>query len=58
MKSGVIHHPRSIDEALALLAEDPDARPIAGGASLVAMMNAGLINAPALVSLESVSGGV
>ena len=57
MKSGVIHHPRSIDEALALLAEDPDARPIAGGASLVAMMNAGLINASALVSLKAFPAG-
>ena len=54
MKSGVIHHPRSVDEALALLAEDRDARALAGGASLVAMMNAGLINASALVSLKAV----
>lgn len=54
MKSGVVHHPKDTEEALALLAADPEARPIAGGASLVAMMNAGLANASALVSLKAI----
>ena len=52
MSAGVIHHPRSTAEAVALLAEDPRSRVLAGGASLVAMLNAGLIEAPVLVSLK------
>ena len=32
--------PRTVDEATAMLAADPEARPLAGGATLVAMMNA------------------
>jgi carbon-monoxide dehydrogenase medium subunit len=39
---------------LALLAAEPEALPLAGGASLVAMMNAGLVEAPALVSLKAI----
>jgi carbon-monoxide dehydrogenase medium subunit len=54
VKSGVIHHPKNTEEALALLADDPEARPIAGGASLVAMMNAGLVSVSTLVSLKSI----
>jgi len=55
VKAGIIYHPRSTEEALTLLANDPEARPLAGGASLVAMMNAGLVNASTLVSLKSIS---
>src|SRR4030095_11002378 len=40
--------PRTVEEATALLAEDPDAKPIAGGATLVAMMNARVIEPQAL----------
>jgi carbon-monoxide dehydrogenase medium subunit len=43
--------PRTVDEATALLAEDPDARPLAGGATLVAMMNARVLEPHALVNL-------
>jgi aerobic carbon-monoxide dehydrogenase medium subunit len=46
--------PRSLDEALDILARTPDARPISGGASLVAMMNAGLVEPAALVSLTRI----
>ena len=46
--------PRSLDEALARLAEFDDARPIAGGATLVAMMNADLLAPTALVSLAAI----
>jgi carbon-monoxide dehydrogenase medium subunit len=49
------HRPRSVDEALALLAADADARPIAGGATLVAMMNARVVEPPALVSLAGIA---
>jgi carbon-monoxide dehydrogenase medium subunit len=43
--------PRSVEEATALLAEDPEAKPLAGGATLVAMMNARVIEPFALVNL-------
>lgn len=46
--------PQSLDEALARLAEFDDARPIAGGATLVAMMNADLLAPAALVSLAAI----
>lgn len=45
---------RTLDEALDILAGTPDARPISGGASLVAMMNAGLVQPAALVSLTRI----
>ena len=43
--------PRSVQEATALLAEDPEAKALAGGATLVAMMNARVIEPRALVNL-------
>ncbi|MEX2407704.1 MAG: FAD binding domain-containing protein, partial [Rhodovibrionaceae bacterium] len=46
--------PRSIDEAVAMLAAHEDARPLAGGATLVAMLNAGLIEPDAIVSLSGI----
>jgi len=49
-----LYHPNTVDEAIALLAQDPQARPMAGGASLVAMLNAGVIEPAALVSLASI----
>ena len=50
-----LFRPRTLDEALDILAGTPDARPISGGASLVAMMNAGLVEPAALVSLTRIS---
>ena len=49
-----LHHPRTVDEVVTLLAEDQDARCLAGGATLVAMMNADLLAPNALVSLRDV----
>jgi len=49
-----LFRPRTLDEALDILAATPDARPISGGASLVAMMNAGLVEPAALVSLTRI----
>lgn len=49
-----VFRPQTVAEAVALLAAIPDARPISGGASLVAMMNAGLVAPDALVSLTRV----
>ena len=46
--------PRSVDEATAMLAADPDARPLAGGATLVAMMNARVLEPQALVNLSRI----
>ncbi len=49
------HEPATIEEAAALLAADEDARPLAGGATLVAMMNAELVEPTALVSLRRIA---
>ena len=46
--------PRTVDEATALLADDPEAKPLAGGATLVAMMNARVLEPHALVSLSRI----
>ncbi|MYF08337.1 MAG: xanthine dehydrogenase family protein subunit M [Rhodospirillaceae bacterium] len=51
-----LFHPTTIDEAVALLAAHDEARCIAGGQSLVAMLNLGLLDPPALVSLRKVAG--
>lgn len=48
------HQPTSLDAALAVLAADPEAMLLAGGATLVAMMNADLVAPTALVSLRAV----
>lgn len=45
---------RTIDEAVAFLSQHEDARPISGGATLVAMKNAGLVEASHFVSLEKI----
>lgn len=49
-----LHHPSTLADALALLAQQSDAKPLAGGATLVAMMNAGVAEPPALVSLARI----
>ena len=51
-----LFHPTTIDEAVARLAADAGARCLAGGQSLVAMLNLGLLDPPALVSLRRVEG--
>ncbi len=48
------HRPATLDEALALLAEDPDAKPLAGGQSLVPMLNFRLARPSALVDLNGI----
>jgi carbon-monoxide dehydrogenase medium subunit len=50
------HLPDTIEEAVGLLAADPEARCLAGGATLVALMNAGLMQPSALISLRRVAG--
>jgi len=46
--------PKSVEEAVAFLSENPEARPMSGGASLVAMKNAGLIAASHFVNLAGI----
>ena len=48
--------PTTIDEAVAILAADDDARCLAGGATLVAMLNADLLAPSAVVSLRGIAG--
>lgn len=47
--------PTTVDEALAILASEEDARCIAGGATLVAMLNADLVDPEVLVSLRRIA---
>lgn len=55
MAASGYHRPGTVEQAVALLAADADARPIAGGATLVAMLNARVIEPPALVSLAGIA---
>jgi carbon-monoxide dehydrogenase medium subunit len=48
--------PQTIEEAVGLLAQHEGARCISGGATLVAMMNAGLVEPSALISLRQIPG--
>lgn len=48
--------PASVEEAVALLAANPEARALSGGATLVAMKNAGLIDVSGFVSLARIPG--
>ena len=47
--------PTSVESAVSLLASREGSRYIAGGQTLVAMMNAGLIEAPVLIALSGIS---
>ena len=49
------HRPESIEEAVALLAADPDAKPLAGGQSLLPMLNFRLGRPSALVDLGGIA---
>lgn len=49
-----LHRPDNLDEALSLLSQYDNARCIAGGQTLVAMMNADLVQPDALVSLDRI----
>lgn len=53
MNTGLFR-PRSVDEAIELLARLPEAKILSGGATLVAMINARLIEPLALISLADV----
>ena len=49
-----LYRPKTVEEAVALLDSDPDAKLLAGGATLVAMMNARVVEPQALISLSSI----
>jgi len=49
-----LHRPDTLDEAISLLSQYDNARCIAGGQTLVAMMNAELVKPDALVSLDRI----
>jgi len=50
----MLHRPESLAEAVGLLTGQADVKPLAGGASLVAMLNAKLVEPAALVSLSRI----
>jgi carbon-monoxide dehydrogenase medium subunit len=54
MSASAVLQPTSVEEAAALLAADGEGRCLAGGATLVAMMNARLVNPSRLVSLGGI----
>ncbi len=51
-----IHQPADLNDAIRLLASNDEVRCLAGGQSLVPMLNLGLVDPPALVSLRHVAG--
>src|SRR5690349_24588753 len=55
MSDTVLHRPSTVGEALELLANNSDAHPIAGGVSLVAIINAQLLAPDVLVSLRGIA---
>lgn len=56
MTDFAFHQPASIKEAATLLATNAGARCLAGGQTLVAMLNANLIDFPTLISLSRIAG--
>lgn len=55
MTAVAFHRPNSLDDVLALLAGDEDARPLAGGQTLVPMLNLDLLAPTAIVSLRDIA---
>lgn len=49
-----LYRPSTVAEATALLQQDPEAKLMSGGATLVAMLNAGVIEPAALVCLDRI----
>lgn len=55
MASLAFHAPDSIDEALALLAANPAARPLSGGTDLIVQMRSGRTSPSAIVDLKRIA---
>ena len=49
------HRPHTVEDAVALLAADDGTKPISGGATLVAMLNARVLEPTSLVSLAGIA---
>lgn len=56
MSSLAFHAPESVEEAIGLLARDPQARPLAGGTDLIVQMRSGRIAPSAIVDLKRIDG--
>lgn len=56
MSAQAFHAPDTIDQAVALLAADPGARPLAGGTDLIVQMRAGRSSPAAIVDLKRIAG--
>lgn len=57
MRSFELLEPKSLAEACALLADDPDAKPIAGGTALLNLIKHGLYEPKRLINLSKVENG-
>jgi CO/xanthine dehydrogenase FAD-binding subunit/carbon monoxide dehydrogenase subunit G len=55
IKLSAVLHPESVAEAVELLSQHPRGFPLAGGATLIAMKNAGLVQPEKFISLEKIS---
>lgn len=55
MPSPAYHAPETLDQAIALLASDPGARPLAGGTDLIVQMRSGRAAPSAVVDLKRVA---
>jgi carbon-monoxide dehydrogenase medium subunit len=56
MPSPAYHSPRTIEQAVALLAADTGARPLAGGTDLIVQMGSGRAAPSAIVDLKRIAG--
>lgn len=56
MPSPAYHAPETVDQAIALLAGDPAARPLAGGTDLIVQMKSGRTAPSAIVDLKRIRG--
>jgi carbon-monoxide dehydrogenase medium subunit len=56
MPSPAFHAPSTVGDAIALLAADPLARPLAGGTDLIVQMRSGRVSPAAIVDLKRIGG--
>ncbi|MCJ2177609.1 FAD binding domain-containing protein [Novosphingobium album (ex Hu et al. 2023)] len=56
MPSTAYHAPGTVEDAVALLAADPTARPLGGGTDLIVQMRAGRLSPGAVIDLKRIGG--
>jgi len=56
MPSPAFHAPRTLAEAVALLADNPQARPLGGGTDLIVQMRSGRVAPSAVIDLKRIDG--